>query len=660
MTKLSQQIKAASQAYYSGHPSISDIEFDALLNKLKIEEPDNLLLTTVGYGYLPEPGMVKVKHLAGTVGSLGKIKIADIEQGYKFPHESIVVTPKLDGGSAVAYYKKGKLDRIVSRGDGGIGIDITQNILHAVPHTISIADCDIAIRGEVVLTYEGFDKLGKGSHPRNMAVGLSQSKHSNPDEIKLLKFVVYSIVGLTHRGDWIKSVKKNQKGNQLEALSDMGFTVPTWEAIDWQHVVNLLKDEHSYIHNMNDMLYQAQDGEHYPVDGLVISANDFIVSTNDNGWTEITNESIAFKFKEESATTKVIDIEWNLNRTGRLTPVLIIEPVDLAGATINRVTGNNYEWIREWECGINSTIEIVRANEVIPKLVNVIEKSKEFNTPLVCPSCHEAVTSNAKEGVHLMCTNESCPSKLGISAYRMLEMFAVDGIGETLIERLMEVFNIERPSDWKKFKTYAADGKAFIPNSLGKIMDSSITTLKLDATLRKFLEYRPTVYDILWCSNIPNVGTRTLKAFSKLPSKEFMANYKSPPESWRTLCSTYLAWDNLLASTNKITEVIEGFGGELQEDVKESSITKLNWKVCVTGGVMLPRKKWYEKLAQFGIEEGTVKNSDYIVSNEASGSSKAKEAEKLGKSVISENHFYNHIYPALGISQEKFLELMGI
>lgn len=647
MTKLSQQIKAASQAYYSGHPIISDVEFDALLNKLKIEEPDNPLLTTVGYGYLPEPGMVKVKHLAGTVGSLDKIKIADIEAGYKFPHDSIVVTPKLDGGSAVAYYKKGKLDRILTRGDGEIGIDITQNLLHAVPHTINITDCDIAVRGEIMLTYEGFSKLGRGKDPRNMAVGLSQSKHSNPEEIKLLKFVAYSIVGTTITDyQYLKMAKETQ----LASLEYMRFIVPNWEDFDVDSLSNLFNDEYSYIYNMNDTFYQSIDGEHYPVDGLVISANNFKTETNDSGWTEIINESIAFKFKEESAMTKVIDIEWNLNRTGRLTPVLIIESVDLAGATINRVTGNNYEWIREWECGMGSTIEIVRANEVIPKLINVVEKSKEFNTPLVCPSCHKAVTSNVKEGVHLMCVNESCPSKLGISAYRMIEMFAADGIGEILIERLMRVFNIERPLDWKKFKTYAADGKAFMPNGLGKIMDSSITTLKLDAMLRKFLDHKPTVYDILWCSNIPNIGTRTLKAFSKLSSKEFMENYKNPPESWRTLCSTYLAWDNLIASTDKITEVIEGFGGELMEDEKESSITKLNWKVCVTGGVMLPRKKWYEKLAQFGIEEGTVKNSDYIVSNEASGSSKAKEAEKLGKQLSSEEYFYNVIAVQTGLS----------
>lgn len=653
MTNLSQQIKEASQAYYSGNPIISDVEFDALLNKLKIEEPDNLILSTVGYGYLPEPGMVKVKHLAGTIGSLDKIKIADINAGYKFPYESTIVTPKLDGGSAVAYYKKGKLDRIVTRGDGEIGIDITQNLLHAVPHTIPIEAYDIAVRGEVVLTYEGFEKLGKGSHPRNMAVGLSQSKHSDHEEIKLLKFVVYSIIGSKLvAGVTEKDNASPAKIFQLIILKKLGFIIPTYEQFDWDCVNNLLKDEHSYIHNMNDMFYQSEDGEHYPVDGLVISANDFETKTNENGWTEITNESIAFKFKEESTSTKVIDIEWNLNRTGRFTPVLIIEPVNLAGATINRVTGNNYEWVKEWECGVGSTIEIVRANEVIPKLVDVIEKSVYFNAPTYCPNCESILELT---GVHLMCVNESCPSKLGISAYRMIEMFAEDGVGEILLERIMEVFGVERPKHWNRLRSY---NYTVIAEDIEKEIGSGITGIKLYEVIKRLLKHKPTVYDILWCSNIPNIGTRTLKAFSKLSAKEFMENYKNPPESWRTLCSTYLAWDNLIASTDKITEIIEGFGGELMEDVKETSISKLNWKVCVTGGVMLPRKKWFEKLAQFGIEEGTVKNSDYIVSNETSGSSKAKEAAAIGKSIIDEESFYIKIAEAFGITMKGIKEQM--
>jgi DNA ligase (NAD+) len=217
---LEGRIREAAQAYYDGTPILADAAFDWLITQLAALAPGHALLTTPGWGYQPGTAPLTTGHHLVTMGSLTKVK-------YKHEHTApfcagpVVASLKLDGGAACAIYWQGVLQRVLSRGNGTVGLDITQNLRHGVPAVLKDPGI-VAVRGEVLLTEAGLRAVG-GTSPRNRAVGLSQSLYAKQDEVRHLRFVAYDLSVRT------ATCPVMNKEDDLHALTSQGFeVVPYW------------------------------------------------------------------------------------------------------------------------------------------------------------------------------------------------------------------------------------------------------------------------------------------------------------------------------------------------------------------------------------------------------------------------------------------------
>lgn len=355
MTELELKIKQYANAYYSGIAEISDEEFDALVDELRRTNPDSEILNSVGWGMDYEPTYgAKVEHKYQVIGSLDKVKEVEDIPDYAFP----VLSAKLDGLSAVLYYNHGVLNKAVTRYKGTYGIDITNKILKVKNCTVLKDPFTGSIRGELVISNTNWELLKKSKpkyeNPRNAVAGLINSKTVS-DALKYVSFVTYNILGYENLTTDIN------QGSVYKFLVDNGFDVAPHEYEN---------PPYKFTNEKLKALYDKWNSI-YPCDGLVIG--DMNLTRNNNN--AIMYNQISYKFQAESKTTTVIGIEWSLTRTGKIMPVVLVEPTKLSGATVRRCTGNNAKFIQDNKITAGTKVIITRSNEVIPKILSVLPNS---------------------------------------------------------------------------------------------------------------------------------------------------------------------------------------------------------------------------------------------------------------------------------------------
>lgn len=613
MNTLEQAIQQYAQAYYDGNPLISDIEFDSLVSQLRSENPDSELLKT-GWGYVPKSEHLKKYPHSFFAGSLSKIHVDKIIKGKdKFSDTNgLFATSKLDGASAVAYYDNGKLVRVLSRGNGVEGLDITSNVRHALPNEISEKWIK-AIRGEIVVTWDDCKKVG-GSHPRNVATGLSQSKNKSLEELSILHFVPYYIKDFVY-----------PKDAEIKYLTQLGF-----EPIPLDDYNNFIDFKNFLISNLINI--KSHFEQKYPIDGIVL--------------TDGTGSSIAVKFEDETAETTVKDIHWELSRTGRMVPVLEVETINLRGANISRVTANNATWIKEQECGIGSVIEIVRANEVIPKVVNVLEKT-DIQLPETCPECESKLEYYNRD---LVCTNEECSCRTKQIIFNIFDSVGIDGIGPAIIEKVIfeyELTSIEQTFDFCE-RVHPEELIDLLGPAKGKLFLKVIDSITINPIDIKKL--------ILNC-NIPNVGESATNAIVKEYNTYNKFNslievYKNSGlitefENLVDLIEfpNYLARDNFIKYFERIIDLFNYYPLVIFKDESKDKNQK-EYKIAITGKLEIPRSSMLELFNEYNasVIEVSVNKADFLVTNVTDGtSSKFKTAKEKGIPIISEKDFLEMI-----------------
>ncbi len=605
-----QKITGYAQAYYDGDPVIDDTLFDQIYQDYLTDGGKPL---GTGYGY--KPVGQEVKHHCWPIGSLGKTKAESI--GGEFEDDEIVeITPKLDGGSAVAYYEAGRLTRIVSRGDGTTGIDITANLAHAVPQSLPDAS-NVAVRGEIILTWEDFAEL-EGTHPRNKAVGLSQSIHVEREQVLKLKFVAYKILTI-----------KNTTERVRKRLVQWGFTVTPAMFLPFQDFVEEVLEESSKWHDSKATFFMV-DGDHIPYDGLVICGKSRTLKTKGaDGWEYYDSEAVAFKFEDEEVETTVRDIRWELSRTNRLVPVAILEPVKLAGARIGRCTINNYEWATTNQVGVGARVRIRRANEVIPQITETLEPSNKLMVPNACPKCG---TGLELVGVDLKCTSNTCENlRLGC-VWRVFETYAPKGLATNTLERFLYEENMVILSTLRgyllKYDTpvWVRLETRFGPH-YAALLDQMFTAIK---------NAKPTVGQVLHFANIPLVGSQTCKAIERAVSPDdFMDLIREGDFSDLKQYCTEPGYKSLVECIYRIVDVVKFFSYIFAD----TSSRKVTVKYCSTGSLSKSRKKIEAEFEGFGCEATTIGNADVLICNAASSSTKYKAAVKKELPIMSEDAF---------------------
>lgn len=640
--KLRELIRKYDYYYYVlNNPLVSDAEYDELKRRLiELERRYPELITpdspTQRVGAPPRKEFPNVQH------SIPMLSLEDArnEEEIREIYERIIklvgrnvefcIEPKFDGSSLELIYENGVLVRAVTRGDGYVGEDVTPNArtIRTVPLRL-FEDVSIEIRGEVVISKENFRKLNeelinKGekpfANPRNAAAGSLMQLDSRITAQRPLDFIVW---GFGKSG--IKFAKQSEFLNKAEEL---GFKVPK------PKVVKTLEE---IIETYREW-EKERDRYIYELDGMVVKVNEIELWEKLGYTARAPRWAFAAKFKPREKTTKILGVVWQVGRTGVITPVAELQPVEIGGATVSRATLHNIEILKNLGVKIGDTVVVSRAGDVIPQIIKPIEElrtgqEREIEIPNKCPVCGGEV---ATEGPFLKCLNLSCPAKLSASIKHLArrEAFDIEGLGEKtsklLVERglvkdIADVFNL-RKEDLKRlpgFSDVSAEQLVLAIERAKKIrLDRFIHALGIpgvgEATARLLAEKFKTLSALMNASKfelmrIRGIGPETADAIVKFFSDERNRN-----------------------SIKKMLEYgVEVYWGEEKKG-------PLSGKVFVFTGELdcCPRSKAKEMVEELGGQTADTvsKRVHYLVVGKNPGS-KLQKAQKLGIRIISEEEF---------------------
>jgi len=617
---LAEKIFKHRRAYYGGKPAISDAAFDALCDRLRGLSPDHFALTSVGSPVVPSEWKKATHEIP--MGSLDKVKTPDefvkwALETFKIGN-SIFVTEKLDGASIEIIYEDGKLVKAITRGDGTEGEDITPNVLKMRGvKKILPAKFTGSLRGEIICTHENYDKFFKDSaNTRNIASGTA--KRLDGGGCEHLNVLFYQALG---------NIDFESEAQQFMVMDrEWELPVPRWSASKGDTVADLI----DYAVKEWDRYQKIREIMAYDIDGLVIRINELSDQIVLGDKDMRPKGAIAFKFPSEEATTMVTDIYCQVGNSGRITPVVAVEPVKLLGTTVQRASLYNFAYINELGIDIGAEVIICRANDVIPRVEEVIKKTGTvFKAPKLCPTCGGPTEMH---GENLMCmSTDLCPAqrvgriKNWISNINILEW------GDALIERLVESGKISDVSDLYK-----------------------LTTTDLESMERMGEKSAKNCYDSLWSHNpipmdlflgslsIPMIGSSTITkimdaGFNSL--EKILSASKEDFESVdglgpRKSASLYIGLKSNRRTINELIKKIK---------VQEKIIgTLTGTKIAITGSTKTKRSE----LEKFIIDNGGEYKisagkscTHLVIADINSTSSKAVAARKLGIKLISEDEF---------------------
>lgn len=625
------EISNYSQAYYEGHPEISDLEFDTLYDAFIKDFPDSTHLKEVAKGFnVDSTTLQKLRHKYSTVGSISKIhSIKEVNLSAPFYYN---ISVKLDGSSLVLYYVDGQLERALTRGDGLYGLEVTNKIKYLCPEALTPKffhgkPFTGAVRGEVVMSNFAFEEYKK-EHPeakmaRNVSTGLMMRKDVS-DDLKHCDYIAYKILAV--EGDamlewWLPEVHFQ--------LNDWGFKVVTSKTVEGENITDDF---------MLD-LKKCEDFNTYPTDGLVIETCN--LTSDEDG--VVAYEEVAYKFAAETKECKVIDVNWNFSPKGKLVPVVQIQPTMMSGALVSNVSGFNYKFIMDNDIGPGAEITVCRSGEVIPDIQSVTKPSSEVASPYICPECGELLELT-KTGVDLICSNPQCTGRKFYNKFTFIEKMAKDikGFGEVLIQQLItELTNSSsNPSSYTEVELFED-----IKNASNEFYIETFTSANAAKCIKlKELFNKPMNKErFLKALNIDLLGEVAAKQIAS--KKELFNTLLYCDLSQLPAQLSYLGVAPVLAS-NIIKNIhrIRNFSA-LNITWKEESSENINKFIAVTGSLSIPRKEFEAKLSAkgYGITEN-MKKAEFLITNDPnSGSSKNKKAKELGLYILTEDEFWRRV-----------------
>lgn len=627
---LEKKIKENAQKYYTdGSQSMTDAEFDSAVSELKKSKPDSELFTT-GWGYNPDENNSgkKFKHRYGLVGSLDKAHNWD-ELQKDLRDREIIASLKLDGLSVVLYYVDGKLDQALTRGDGRIGIDITEKVLYINSRLKEIDPTFTGgVRGEILMSNEAFERYAMdhedAKNPRNTTAGLINAKEISPD-LRLLNIVFYKVIGCNDD-------KFDDYKDMLQYIDSQFFP----NVVDYESVS---LSEEDIIYKMNYLRISWYG--HYPADGIVLARNDLGRLTS----SEIgkmnrkeTNETIytfvsqAFKFPSETKQAKVDCVEWSLSKTKYLIPKVKIEPTQLSGTTVQYTAGFNAEYIKDNKIGPGAVVEICKSGEIIPDIQSVVKTSDEFKLPTICPFCGEYLEW---KGVHLYCPNPDCGhSKMSDLLIWCSKLVPIDGLGDKIREKFFIEIYGEEYCTVDQIMKYPVLTRAKVPD-LEKGKQYQLFRDSLLALFRNKFN----IVTVLEALNIPRLGHETAKKLSKYP--DIIRKLANNDENTFINLHTFIGNANA-DSINEHKDKFMRINFILDRDGIDWNVTESsNIRVAITGKLSCKRADFEKELESIGITVGSINNdTKYLITDDPNSSSeKNKKADKFGIRKITEADF---------------------
>lgn len=596
--------------YYNGKTCVPDEVFDKWIEELRAIDPTNPILTSVGWGYdVTTCNLQEYPHLNYLTGIANKPRVAKTE----ILPSGKVKTPKMDGGSAELQYVDGKLMRALTRGNGEVGLDCTSKMIHAQGVIV-----DLGIKytgnvvGEFVISDEDLPSFTESTSQRNVPNGLLSRNYASPEDCSKFSFIAYKVgKSTTHQ---FKS-----RIEILDFLKNLGFLAVSYimGAIPYQEAIDRLR---------------LIGGKHYLLDGIVCDSTEIIMQPS--GVIAYVDE-VAYKTVNETAHVKVKRIDWNLTRTGKLVPTVVTESVLLSGANVSRALGHHAKNILESGIDAGATIEIVRSGEVIPYIYGV-DSPVEVKLPQVCPECGAPLTWS---GVNLVCRNPECSGQNYSNLYHWISNLAnTDNLGGSLISAFIEFYDIsEIPDFYKDYDLEVMSNMDGIGSAKIKVLKQALDNLKKPHSIENYL-IALNIPGLSWESARKIVDGTSIRA--EIAESYFSDEFEMQIRYLKGVNQP--TKDNLLKNWGKIVDTYQYMNIE-EPQVEDSSEDDNRIKVCITGKLEFGTKsKFYQKYSD-KIVEADVKSCDYLIANADKGSSKYKTAEKLGKTIITEEDFIQTI-----------------
>lgn len=659
--KLKKEIRRHDYLYYVlAQPEISDTEYDNLMKHLKkLEEKNPKFITDDSPTQRVSGKAVKdfttVKHstpmlsLDNTYSSDEvvewdkRVKKIITNENYEY-----VIEPKIDGISCTLTYKNGTLAQGATRGDGDNGEDITLNIktiksvplslLHSTLYTLPSL---LEVRGEVYIDKTDFQKLNEEilkngeqpfANPRNAAAGSLRQKNPQITAERKLKFIVHSYGTIPGTG------KFRTHFEFLNICEKIGLPTTLKN-------INVAKK----IEEVTELCKKRElDRENMPfeIDGLVIKINSLEQQKKLGFTMKSPRWAIAYKFPPKQATTKIKNIIVQVGRTGTLTPVAELEPVECGGVVIARATLHNFDEVERLGVKIGDTVLIERAGEVIPKIIKVIETKRTGNekkpkVPEKCPVCNQPIVKAKEEDVAWRCINPSCPAHLenGLVHFAKREAMDIEGLGDAAVVQLIS----------KKMVSDFADIYYLKKDDLLELelfKDKKAQNL-LDAITKS--KTRP-LSRLLFGLGIRNVGEKsaivlaekfmTLDDLMRADVDDLQKIYEVGPVVAESVVKFFA-----LPETKKLVEKLKKAGVNMKEEIKTGPKILENKTFVFTGELKnFSRTDAEAKVREFGgnAASSVSQKTDFVVTGDNPGS-KYNRAKKLGIKIISENDFLEMI-----------------
>ena len=635
MQDLVQQLNEAAAVYYQGKDEImSNYDYDRLYDELAaLEKETGIILAgsptrRVGYEVLSE--LPKETHAAPML-SLDKTKSVDALASW-LEGQTGLLSWKMDGLTIVLTYEHGTLQKAVTRGNGQVGEVITNNARTFTNIPLSVPyQGQMILRGEAVISYSEFRKINETlpeeeqyKNPRNLCSGSVRQLNNEITAKRNVSFFAFALV----QAEGVDF--HNSQEEKFLFLREQGFDV-----VEYQRVTS--ETLPAAIRSFADKIPQND----FPSDGLVLLMDDITYGERLGMTAKFPRNAMAFKWADETADTTLLEIEWSASRTGLINPVAIFEPVELEGTTVSRASVHNISIVHQLELGIGDTIQVYKANMIIPQIADNLTRSGKLTIPDICPVCgHPAVIHHENDAEVLFCENPECLAKKikSLTLFVSRDAMNIDGLSEATIEKFLskgmlhELADLYHLSDYRE-TIIEMDG--FGERSYEKL----ITALEnsRQTTLAKFI-YSLGISNIglsnakMICNALGNdlehIRHATVEELTAIDGvgdviARSFADYFASPEHNKTV-------DDLLQEITLET---------VQTDSQAQDLSGLVFVITGSLEHFENRSALKETIENAGgkVTGSVTQKTSYLINNDiASTSSKNKKAKELGVPIITE------------------------
>ena len=636
--ELVQKLNEAAKAYYQEDREImSNREYDSLYDQLeKMEKETGIVLAdspTVNVGYEAVDALPKETHESPML-SLDKTKDREVLRTFVGEHPSLL-SWKMDGLTVVLTYENGELQKAVTRGNGVVGEVITNNarVFKNIPLKIAYQG-RLVLRGEAIITYSDFEKINDSiedvdaryKNPRNLCSGSVRQLNNQITAERNVRFYAFTLVSAQNVD------MHNSRAYQMEWLRGQGFEVVEYRIVTAENLDEAM-----------DYFAHAIEHNDFPSDGLVALYDDIAYGDSLGNTAKFPRNAFAFKWADEIRETVLREIEWSPSRTGLINPIAVFDPVELEGTTVSRASVHNVSIVKELQLGIGDTIQVYKANMIIPQIAENLTRSGNLIIPDTCPVCgQEARVIKENDVETLCCMNPDCAAKK-IKAFTLFvsrDAMNIDGLSEATLEKFIargfihnfgDIFEIEKYRD--EIVEMDGFGEKSVENLLSSIEKAKETTLA----------------KVIYSLGIANIGLSNAKVICRHFEDDLDKIREADEEEISAIdgigpviASSLVKYFKDPQNNQKVDHLLGYLHIHKEEISGEQIFAGMNF--VITGSLEHfanrgEAKKLIESLG--GKVTGTVTGkTNYLINNDVtSNSSKNKKARELGIPILSEEDF---------------------